>query len=344
MKKIISITLLAVVVLCGFSSCEDATKGTATYYGVVLNQYTDAPLSGASVKVTNGDKIHTTTTTASDGSFSVEVRLAEINQDYYILIGGTRIVEKKVTFPAYGNGKYDVGTILVKGPTDFPIVETKVIRADSKTQIFCEGIVVDEGEAPVTARGICWGTSTPSIKNKKVECGEGKGAFSGSVSVTNVHKENLYFRAYATNEYGTTYGETIMLDHRNPYNLPVVEEGKVKWIVLPYDLPNGNMGGSSYSYETPSYEYNTAYTSCANLEAYDYDDWELPTLSVLELIYKHKNEIGGFTDKSYWSSSYYGRYYHSYSSYYCYYYYVSFSDGSVKYNSGTMNVRPVRQY
>ena len=325
MKKIISITLLAVTVLCGFSSCEDATKGTATYYGVVLNQYTDAPLSGASVKVTNGDKIHTTTTTASDGSFSVEVRLAEINQDYYILIGGTRIVEKKVTFPAYGNGKYDVGTILVKGPTDFPIVETKVIRADSKTQIFCEGIVVDEGEAPVTARGICWGTSTPSIKNKKVECGEGKGGFSGSVSVTDVHKENLYFRAYATNEYGTTYGETIMLDHRNPYNLPVVKDQSSSYIVLPYDLANGTLSSAS--------------TKCSNLVAYDYDDWELPTLAVLQLIYKNKNTIGGFTNKYYWSSS------HA-SSYSSYYYYVDFSNGGVgdKYEGDYAEVRPVRKY
>ncbi|MBR2165331.1 MAG: hypothetical protein IJ915_02145 [Paludibacteraceae bacterium] len=326
MKKIISITLLAVVVLCGFSSCEDATKGTATYYGVVLNQYTDAPLSGASVKVTNGDKIHTTTTTAGDGSFSVEVRLAEINQDYYILIGGTRIVEKKVTFPAYGNGKYDVGTILVKGPTDFPIVETKVIRADSKTQIFCEGIVVDEGEAPVTARGICWGTSTPSIKNKKVECGEGKGGFSGSVSATDVHKENLYFRAYATNEYGTTYGETIMLDHRNPYNLPVVKDQSSSFIVLPYDLVSSTMYGS----------YN-AYNKCSNLVAYDYDDWELPALSVLQLIYKNKNSIGGFTNKPYWSSS-------NKSSYY--YYYVDFSNGTVDYQDDDYyaEVRPVRKY
>lgn len=323
MKKIISITLLAVVVLCGFSSCEDATKGTATYYGVVLNQYTDAPLSGASVKVTNGDKIHTTTTTAGDGSFSVEVRLAEINQDYYILIGGTRIVEKKVTFPAYGNGKYDVGTILVKGPTDFPIVETKVIRADSKTQIFCEGSVVDEGEAPVTARGICWGTSTPSIKNKTIECGEGKGGFSGSVSVTNVHKENLYFRAYATNEYGTTYGETIMLDHRNPYNLPVVKDQSSSYIVLSYDLENGT--------------HSSASTKCSELVAYDYDDWELPTLAVLQLIYKNKNTIGGFTNKPYWSSS---------NQSYNYYYYVDFSNGTVNdmYYTNYAEVRPVRKY
>ena len=448
MKKFINIILLALIVLCGFNSCEDKSlSGTATYYGVVMDENTDMPFAGVDVKVTNGEKIHTATKTSDDGSFSVQVQLSEIDKDYYLLIGNSRMETKKVDFPSYGNGSFNVGTIVVKGPSaptietkevtnikskvatgggkvtssggyavsrrgvcwstsqyptvandhtedgtgageffsnisnlqpnttyyvrayaengkgiaygnqvsfrsasGVPIVTTTLVRVDSKTSVFCEGNVTDEGDAPVTAKGICWGTSTPTISSQKTSEGNGIGGFSTSVIVTNVHSQNLYFRAYATNALGTAYGEAVMIDHRNPYDLYKVTDGGVSYLVLPYDLVNGKMGGELYYeydyYKNPSYSGNTAYTACDELEAYDYSDWELPTRSVLELIYPHKNEIGGFTNQRYWTSSY--SHYGSSSSYYYYYYYyycVDFSNGSTGTGSGlSYGVRPVRKY
>lgn len=329
MKKILNIAFIVAIIMCGLCSCKKSTNGIATYYGVVMNEYTDAPLKGANVKVTNGDKIHALTKTSDDGSYSVEVRLAEINKDYYILIDGDRIESKEVALPAFGNGSYNVGTIVVKGPTKVPRVESSIIRVDSKTLVFCEGKVVDIGEAPVTERGICWGTSTPTINNNKVTCGDGKGGFSTSITVTNVHSQNLYFRAYATNEHGTAYGETVMIDHRNPYNLYKLEDQGISYLVLPYDLARAYMGNSVLSN-------NEAYQSCANLVAYDYEDWELPTLPVLQLMYNNKDKIGGFSTLTYWSST---------NDYSYYYYYVRFNDGYVSSSSGGAKcVRPVRRY
>ena len=329
MKKVLNIAFIAAIIMCGLSSCKKSTNGIATYYGVVINEYTNAPLKGANVKITNGDKIHVLTKTSDDGSFSVEVRLPQIDNDYYILIDGDRIESKKVAFPAFGNGSYDVGTIVVKGPTKVPSVETSIIRVDSKNLVFCEGKVVDIGEAPVTERGICWGTSTPTINNKKVTCGDGIGGFSTSITVTNVHSQNLYFRAYATNEHGTAYGETVMVDHRNPYNLYKLEDQGVSYLVLPYDLASASMAYSVLSD-------NEAYKSCANLVAYDYEDWELPTLPVLQLMYNNKDKIGGFSMGGYWSSTK--------SDYHSDYFYVWFENGHVYHSTGTRFVRPVRRY
>ena len=441
MKKIISFAILAAIVLLGFSSCEDdLMKGSATYYGTVIDETTDLPYEGVEVKVTNGDRIHASTLTNGDGYFSVEVRLQEINQDYYVLIGNSRIGTKRVEFPGFGNGRYDLGIITIKGPSaptvetaevtnikskmatgggkvtssggfaitkrgvcwstlqyptvandhtedgtgageffsnignlqpnttyyvrayaenekgvaygnqvifksasGIPTVTTTLVRVDSKTAVFCEGNVTDEGDSPVIARGICWGTSTPNVNGQKTSEGDGAGGFSTSIAVTNVHTQNLYFRAYATNESGTAYGEAIMIDHRNPYNLFKVTEGGVSYLVLPYDLHNGNMGGYDYYYayyKDPSYSNNTAFTSCADLVAYDYSDWELPTRSVLELIYQYKDEIGGFTNQGYWTSSYSHVSYNNY-----YYYYVDFSNGSTGSDySESYGVRPVRKY
>ena len=166
MKKFSLFALVATIVLCGFSSCEESASmgGVATYTGKVINEYTDEPLADIDVKVTNGDKIHSMTKTISDGTFSIEVRLAEINDKFYILIGNNKVGTKQVEIPAFGSGEYNVGTISIKGPTETPVVETTLVRVDGKNLIFCEGKVVEIGEAAVTERGICYGTSTPTIK------------------------------------------------------------------------------------------------------------------------------------------------------------------------------------
>lgn len=429
MKRLFTIVGLAAIILGGFNSCEDLTSGgVATYYGTVFDENTDLPFEGVDVKVTNGDRIQTATQTNTDGYFSLEVRLQEINQDYYILIGNSRIGTKRIEFPGFGNGRYDLGIITIKGssvptvetaevtnikskmatgggkvtrsggfsvtkrgvcwntsqyPTvtndhtedgtgageffsnignlqpnttyyvrayaenekgvsygnqvtfksasGVPTVTTTMVRVDNQATVFCEGNVTDEGYSPVTARGICWGTSTPNINGKKTSEGDGTGGFSTSITVTNVHTQNLYFRAYATNESGTAYGEAIMIDHRNPYKLPMVEDQNVKYIVLPYDLGNFYAGSSST---------NTSYarTACNNLVAYDWNDWEVPTIAVLELLYKEKSTIGGFTNQKYWSNS-------EPISYY--YYWIDFSNGtkgSTYCNDFKYSVRPVRKY
>lgn len=428
MKKFSLFAILAAIVLLGFSSCEDdLMKGSATYYGTVIDETTDLPFEGVDVKVTNGDRIHTATQTNSDGYFSVDVRLQEVNQDYYVLLGNARIGTKRVDLPGFGNGRYDLGIITIKGPSvptvetaevtnikskmatgggkvtssggfavtkrgvcwgtsqyptitndhtedgtgageffsnignlqpnttyyvrayaenekgvaygnqvtfksasGVPTVTTTLVRVDSKTAVFCEGNVTDQGDSPVTARGICWGTSTPTITSQKTKDGDGTGGFSTSIGVSDVHSQNLYFRAYATNESGTAYGEAIMIDHRNPYKLPTVEDQNVKYMVLPYDLENGRMYDALLTSSN-----NTAYHLCENLNAYDYSDWTLPTISVLELMYNKKNEIGSFSNQRYWSCSHVGNGY-----YYC----IDFSNGNKNTADGYAGVRPVRKY
>ena len=349
MKRFLYLAVLTVIVLFEFNSCEDTTSvGIATYIGKVINEYTDEPLADIDVKVTNGDKIHSMTKTMDDGTFSIEVRLAEINDKYYILIGNNKVGTKHVDIPAFGVGEYNVGTITIKGPIETPVVETTLVRVDGKNLIFCEGTVVEVGEAAVTERGICYGTSTPTINNSKIECGDGKGGFSCQIEdISDVHAKNYYVRAYATNKYGTSYGETVMIDHRNPYNLYKLDDKGVSYLILPYDLQNGSMGGTWDYWKDVSnltWERNTASTSCASLDIYDYSDWELPTLSVLELIYKYKSEIGGFTNQRYWTSTYAGSAYDGYDWGYGYYY-VDFESGETgtTYNE-QYGVRPVRRY
>lgn len=72
------------------------------------------------------------------------------------------------------------------------------------------GNITDDGGRPVTARGICYGTSqTPTIDGTHTEDGSGTGTFSHNI--TGLSSSTTYYaRAYATNRNGTYYSSNIV--------------------------------------------------------------------------------------------------------------------------------------
>lgn len=73
------------------------------------------------------------------------------------------------------------------------------------------GDVVEDGHSPVTARGICYAThKLPSLNDKYTSDGSGTGRFSGVIKGL-AEGTTYYFRAYATNQVGTSYGELKQL-------------------------------------------------------------------------------------------------------------------------------------
>jgi len=71
------------------------------------------------------------------------------------------------------------------------------------------GNITSDGGAAVTARGVCWATtSTPTTANSKTTDGTGTGSFTSSL--TNLSANTTYYvRAYATNSAGTAYGSQV---------------------------------------------------------------------------------------------------------------------------------------
>jgi hypothetical protein len=68
------------------------------------------------------------------------------------------------------------------------------------------GFIPNDGGSPVTARGVCWSTSSgPTIADHKTVNGSDIGTFSSNLS--GLSPSTLYYvRAYSTNSVGTTYG------------------------------------------------------------------------------------------------------------------------------------------
>jgi hypothetical protein len=90
-----------------------------------------------------------------------------------------------------------------------PTVTTTTISNISFTTATGGGNVTNQGDAAVTARGVCWYTSTnPTTSNSHTSDGSSTGTFTSSI--TGLNASTLYHvRAYAINSVGTGYGSDI---------------------------------------------------------------------------------------------------------------------------------------
>lgn len=138
------------------------------------------------------------TTTLSDSTFVCSLSDLTDGKTYSVYAfaknaQGTAYSEKVITFT----------TIAIVPPT----IVTADVTAISYTSAVCGGDISSDGNAEVTERGICYGTTAqPTTKDSFILCGSGTGSFS-TVLPNLQDGVTYYVRAYATNGKGTAYGE-----------------------------------------------------------------------------------------------------------------------------------------
>jgi len=82
------------------------------------------------------------------------------------------------------------------------------IRSITMTSVVYDVFIGLEGRAPITTRGVCWSTSErPTIADKIKNKGSGKESFTDTITGLSSNTK-YYIRGYATNKYGTGYGDT----------------------------------------------------------------------------------------------------------------------------------------
>lgn len=90
-----------------------------------------------------------------------------------------------------------------------PSLSTTDATAITGTSFASGGNISNDGDSPISVRGICWSTSpNPTIANSKTMDGNGTGSFSRTLTGLGLGS-TLYVRAYATNSIGTAYGNQI---------------------------------------------------------------------------------------------------------------------------------------
>ncbi len=120
---------------------------------------------------------------------------------YYIVAYATNSVGT-----AYGTTLTFNTPSTLAGTATLPVLGTKPPTAGSST-VTSGGYITDGGSA-ITARGVCWSTSpNPTIADAHTNdtAGMGLGYFNSTLSLSGCGIV-YYVRAYATNSYGTAYG------------------------------------------------------------------------------------------------------------------------------------------
>ncbi|HMU05532.1 MAG TPA: hypothetical protein PJ990_17985, partial [Saprospiraceae bacterium] len=90
-----------------------------------------------------------------------------------------------------------------------PSVTTSAMSDITKTTAISGGVISDDGNGNIEARGVCWNTTgNPQTTDDKTNEGTGTGNFSSTL--TGLEVNTTYFvRAYATNSAGTAYGQEV---------------------------------------------------------------------------------------------------------------------------------------
>jgi hypothetical protein len=221
--------IILVLSACVFlvNGCTSENSRETAYHGTVHDSVTNEPFGNLDVKVTDGENVHSQTKTNADGEFTLTVKIKEINDRYYILVGDDTCEKKIVSFPGYAEGVNELGIIMVEGPK-LPIVETDKDYTVEVNRLSCGGKVIDAGRLNITDRGICYSRlSYPTIEDNKVSEGKGEGEFTCVIRNLELGT-SYYFRAYATNGKGTSYGEQFSFSTTS--GLPVVETNSVSSI------------------------------------------------------------------------------------------------------------------
>ena len=105
---------------------------------------------------------------------------------------------------------YSSEITITTGARSLPtIASTTAISAITRTTATSGGNVSSSGNDTLTARGVCWGTSSnPTIANSKTDDGTTRGTYTSSITGL-TYNTTYYVRAYATNSVGTVYGNEV---------------------------------------------------------------------------------------------------------------------------------------
>ncbi|MTI80484.1 MAG: hypothetical protein FH758_06295 [Firmicutes bacterium] len=141
-----------------------------------------------------------------------------------------------------------------------PVVTTNNASSITKTSAILNGTIESNGGTPITAYGFEWSSDHENWTTVEVGTSDINGAFNGSLSDLNANT-TYYYRAYATNEIDTTYGQEVEFKTNKSdeaITAPVVETNNASSITKTSATLNGTIesnGGASitaYGFEWSS--------------------------------------------------------------------------------------------
>ena len=196
-----TITTLAVIPTISTTSVSAFTATTATSGGNILTDGGSAVAArGVCWSTSMNPTIAASKTSDATGigSFASSITGLTSGTTYYIRAYATNSVGT-----AYGN------QVTINTTVTAPVLTTASVSGLTPSTAACGGNITSDGGSAITARGVCWTTSSgPTTANTKTTDGTGVGSYSSAITGLTAGA-TYYFRAYATNGAGTSYGNEV---------------------------------------------------------------------------------------------------------------------------------------
>lgn len=325
-------------------SAQTMSATSISQTGATLN---GKVVSAGSYSVTARGFVYGTSATNLSQNVESTVTTDNFNKAISGLAPSTTYYYKAYAVNSVGTSYGEVTSFTTLAPTA-PTVVTGVATNITSQGATLNGNVTSDGGANVTARGFVYGTNQNNL-TQNVSCGTGTGSMNYNLTLS--VGGTYYYKAYATNSIGTTYGEVKTFDMTYINGHEYVDLG----------LPSGNLwatcnvGASSPTDVGGTYYYTTVTWG---------GGWTMPTRADFqELIgtcsYVRTTESGqlgyrftgpngrsifmpctdSYSDGYYWSST-------TSSSGYYYYLYLPYSSGTVNINGSdnhynNYRIRPI---
>lgn len=213
----------------GMSNSSAVLASVSTAISAAVSTKPDTAFAGGSVVADGGAPVtargvcwntsatptvanFSTVTGAGVGNFSSTLWGLVPNTTYYV-----RAFAVNSVGTAYGNQ-----LTITSGPATAPVLAATTGATEiSSTTAASGGTVTADKGANVSARGVCWATTSfPTIANSRTTNGTGTGTFTSAMTGLSAGI-TYYVRAYATNSAGTGYGAQITFTTL-PVDFPVV--------------------------------------------------------------------------------------------------------------------------
>jgi len=228
---------------------ESVANGTTHVYKVRAKNGTG---EGADSSTDNGYR------GAAAITFQWQRSAADSDASYSNIVGATADPYNDTGAPANGDGRYykcvldatgsvqatsavDRGYIEIEAPT----VTTQAATAVSDTTTTGNGNIIADGGVSITQHGVCWklGSDPVDIASADGNTTEGagaEGAFDSGMTGLTV-SSTYYYRAYATNSVGTSYGAAQSFETLSGIDPPTVTTQAVTDIAFSSATGNGNI-------------------------------------------------------------------------------------------------------
>jgi len=170
-----------------------------------------------------------TTNGSGTGSFSANITGLTPGSAYHVRAYATNSVGI-----AYGNDLTFTASALT------PTLTTAVISSPTWTTAVSGGNITNNGGAAVTARGVCWSTSSgPLATGLHTTDGTGNGTFTSSIA--GLSPGTIYYvRAFANNSAGTAYGNELFFT-TSPVLVPTLTTTSVTSVALTTAVSGGDI-------------------------------------------------------------------------------------------------------